>query len=164
MQKADCLKKLEEYKDRPVVIGGSDQGETFYGNLDGHWLFDEDNFLVEVKTNTMDGTYNFNIVAQTISPFVVTCMPYETINYVKAFSTTDPKDIHSLLKNMTPIGTAKSKDEIIKEIESSTVRKACSVRGHNENTEYGGPYGTFNGSIISTERNGVPQKVKDDLL
>ena len=27
MQKADCLKKLEEYKDRPVVIGGSDQGE-----------------------------------------------------------------------------------------------------------------------------------------
>lgn len=164
MLKADCLKKLEEYKDRPVVLGGSDQGETFYGNIDGHWLFDEDNMLVEVKTNTMDGTYNFNVVAQNISPFVVTCMPYETINYVKVFSTHDSKDIHNLMKNMTQVGTSKSKDEVMKDIESSTIRKACSIRGNNENTSYGGPYGPFNGSIISTERNGVPKNVKDDLL
>ena len=164
MQKADCLKKLEEYKDRPVVLGGSDQGETFYGNIDGHWLFDEDNMLVEVKTNTMDGTYNFNVVAQNISPFVITCMPYETINYVKVFRTHDSKDIHDLMKNMTPVGTSKSKDEVMKDIESSTIRKACSIRGNNENTSYGGPYGSFNGSIISTERNGVPKNVKDDLL
>ena len=164
MLKADCLKKLEEYKDRPVVLGGSDQGETFYGNIDGHWLFDEDNMLVEVKTNTMDGTYNFNVVAQNISPFVITCMPYETINYVKVFSTHDSKDIHNLMKNMTQVGTSKSKDEVMKDIESSTIRKACSIRGNNENTSYGGPYGPFNGSIISTERNGVPKNVKDDLL
>ena len=164
MLKADCLKKLEEYKDRPVVLGGSDQGEVFYGNIDGHWLFDEDNMLVEVKTNTMDGTYNFNVVAQNISPFVVTCMPYETINYVKVFSTHDSKDIHNLMKNMTQGGTSKSKDEVMKDIESSTIRKACSIRGNNENTSYGGPYGPFNGSIISTERNGVPKNVKDDLL
>ena len=91
-------------------------------------------------------------------------MPYETINYVKVFSTHDSKDIHDLMKNMTQIGTSKSKDEVMKDIESSTIRKACSIRGNNENTSYGGPYGSFNGSIISTERNGVPKNVKDDLL
>ena len=49
MTKSDVLAKLDQFKDRPVVIGFQDEAIVIHTNVEGHWLFTEGDNLVEVK-------------------------------------------------------------------------------------------------------------------
>lgn len=166
MLKADVLSKLDEYKGRPVQVGLSDEGICLLGNIDNHWLFIDGDNLVEVKTNTSIENYGTATINQQQSPFIVTTVSMDNIVYVRSFIKNDSGDISTMIGSLTPVGTDKSLAEIIKEIEGNTVRKAMSPRGNlntpDVNTK--GTYGAFKGSVISTESDGIPKYLKDDLL
>lgn len=169
MKKEDVLAKLEEYKDRPIEIGLSDEGAMIYANIDGHWLFtDGGDNLVEIKKNSSDGTYGFSSNNQREHPFVITTTPFDAVMYVKVGIKNASGDIAEKTSGLTPVGTDKTLEEIVKAIESDSVRKANSPRG-NLNTPavapggYGG-YGEFKGSAVSTTIDGVPQYMKDSLI
>lgn len=166
MTKADVLAKLEEYKDRPIEIGLSDEGALLYSGIDGHWLFMQGDNLVEVKKNISDGTYGFTSINQQQSPFVMTTVPCEIVNYIRIYITNEPGDIKKTIKDMEVVGVSKSLDEIIKEIEGDSIHKASSPRGNlnvsDVNTK--GSYGRFKGTAVSTSIDGIPGYMKDDLL
>lgn len=166
MTKADVLAKLDEYKDRPIEVGLADEGAMLYSGIDGHWLFVQGDNLVEVKKNTTDGTFGFSTINQNQSPFTVTFAPFDTVNYVKIHIKNTVGDIQNVVGSLEPVGTDKSLDAIIKEIESDSIRKAVSPRGNlnvpDVNTK--GSYGKFSGTVISTEIDGIPKYMKDDLL
>lgn len=166
MTKADVLAKLEEYKDRPIEIGLSDEGALLYSGIDGHWLFMQGDNLVEVKKNISDGTYGFASINQQQSPFVMTTVPCEIVNYIRIYITNEPGDIKKTIKDMEVVGVSKSLDEIIKEIEGDSIHKASSPRGNlnvsDVNTK--GSYGRFKGTAVSTNIDGIPGYMKDDLL
>lgn len=166
MLKADVLSKLDEYKGRPVQVGLSDEGICLFGNIDNHWLFIDGDNLVEVKTNTSIENYGTATINQQQSPFVITTVSMDNVVYVRSFIKNDTGDISTMVGSLTPVGTDKSLDEIIKELEGNTVRKAMSPRGNlntpDVNTK--GVYGAFKGSVISTESDGIPKYLKDDLL
>ena len=166
MNKADVLDLLLEYQDRPVEIGLSDEGAVLYSGIEGHWLFTDGENLIEVKKNFSDGTYGFSSVNQRQSPFSVMTVPFEVINYVRIYIKNEPDDIKHVLGDYAPIGTSKSIDEVIGEIEKDSIRKAMSPRGNlnvaDVNTK--GSYGKFSGTAISTEIGGIPKYMKDDLL
>lgn len=166
MNKADVLAKLEEYKGRPVEIGLSDEGAMLYSGIEGHWLFVQGDNLVEVKKASGDGTYGFSTVNQNQAPFVVTTVPFDIVNYVRANIRNEPGDIKTMLSGLEPVGTDKALDDIIKEIEGDSIRKAMSPRGNLNTPDVNSKssYGTFKGSAISTEIDGIPQYMKDDLL
>ena len=96
----------------------------------------------------------------------MTIVPFEIVNYVRTHIKNEPGDIQTIITNMEPVGVDKTLDEVIKEIESDSIRKAMSPRGNlnvsDVNTQ--GSYGKFSGSAISTEIGGIPQYMKDDLL
>lgn len=166
MTKADVLAKLEEFKDRPVEIGLSDEGALLYSGIEGHWLFVQGDNLVEIKKNSSDGTSGFSSVNQNQRPFTVTIVPFEIVNYVRTHIKNEPGDIQTIVSSLEPVSTDKSLDAIIKEIESDSIRKAMSPRGNlnvdDVNTK--GSYGKFSGTAISTEIGGIPRYMKDDLL
>lgn len=166
MLKADVLSKLDEYKGRPVQVGLSDEGICLFGNIDNHWLFIDGDNLVEVKTNTSIENYGTATINQQQSPFVITTVSMDNVVYVRSFIKNDTGDISTMVGSLTPVGTDKSLDEIIKELEGNTVRKAMSPHGNlntpDVNTK--GVYGAFKGSVISTESDGIPKYLKDDLL
>lgn len=166
MTKADVLAKLEEYKGRPIELGLSDEGAMLYSGIEGHWLFVQGDNLVEVKKNSSDGTSGFSTVNQNQRPFTVTIVPFEIVNYVRTHIKNEPGDIQTIITNMEPVGVDKTLDEVIKEIEGDSIRKAMSPRGNlnvsDVNTK--GSYGKFSGAAISTEIGGIPQYMKDDLL
>ena len=163
MTKADIIAKLEEYKNRAIEIGISNDDAVAYSGIDGHWLFIDDNSLVEVKKNSLSGS--FSTINQQQSPFSVLIIPFENVNYIRTYIRNEPDDIRNVIGGFTPVGD-KSIDDIIKEIESDSVRKASSARGNlnvsDVNTR--GVYGKFTGTAISTDIGGIPQYMKDDLL
>jgi len=166
MNKADVLAKLDKFKGQPVEIGVQDEGIIIHANIDGHWLFVEGDNLVEVKVNSSDGTYGFSSAIQQQNPFKITYFPFEDVYYVRSYIANDPGDIADKLSGLEPVGTDKSFDDIIKEIEGNDIRKALSPRGNLNVSDVapGGPYGTFKGSAVSTSRDGIPQYMKDALL
>ena len=163
MTKADIIAKLEEYKNRAIEIGISNDDAVAYSGIDGHWLFIDDNSLVEVKKNSLSGS--FSTINQQQSPFSVLIIPFENVNYIRTYIRNEPDDIRNVIGGFTPVGD-KSIDDIIEEIESDSVRKASSARGNlnvsDVNTR--GVYGKFTGTAISTDIGGIPQYMKDDLL
>ena len=166
MTKADVMAKLEEYKGRPIELGLSDEGAMLYAGIECHWLFVQGDNLVEVKKNSSDGTSGFSSVNQNQRPFTVTIVPFEILNYVRTHIKNEPGDIQTIITNMEPVGVDKTLDEVIKEIESDSIRKAMCPRGNlnvsDVNTHC--VYGKFSVSAISTEIGVIPQYMKDDLL
>ena len=116
--------------------------------------------------NTPDGAYDFLNTHQSQAPFKVTYCSFDTIAYIRSFITSKPGDIETQISDFTPVGTSKSKDEIITEITGDSIYNAASARGYldNENTAPGTMYGKFRGSILSTDINGVPNNVKDAIM
>lgn len=165
MNKADVMTKLEEYKGRPIEIGLSDEGAMLFAGIEGHWLFVQGDNLVEIRKNISDGNHGFNTINQQQSPFCVMVVPFEVVNYVRSFITNDPGDVKTMTTGLEPVGTDKSLDEIIKELESDPVRKASSPRGYTNNTNAGfdSPYGKFRGSMLSTDIDGIPKYIRDEL-
>lgn len=159
MLKADVLAKLEEYKDQPIVIGLSDEGQVVYSGLDGHWLFVDGDNLVEIRKTTSEGTYGVAGITQFEHPFAMITVPFEFVEYVKVFIPFAPGAIGDAIASLTPAGTSKSLDEIKSEIESDSILKALSPRGNVNVSDVapGGSYGPFRGSAISTSIDGLPK-------
>lgn len=166
MLKADVLSKLDEYKGRPVQIGLSDEGIVLFGNIDNHWLFIDGDNLVEVRTNTSIDNHGTSTINQQQSPFVVTTVSMDNVVYVRSFIKNETGDIKTMIGSLTPVGTDDSIDTILKAIEGNSVRKAMSPRGNLNSSDVNtkGPYGAFKGSIISTDADGIPQYLRNDLL
>lgn len=166
MTKEEILAKIEEYKGRPIIVGLSDAGECLYSGIPGHWLFTQGGFIVEVKVSMAEHMYTIPAISQNIYPFKMTYVPFEIVNYVQTFMGDKPGDIRQLTEDLTPIGTTKTKEEILTEIEGNSVRKTQSVSGNlnDEHVAPGTDYGSFKGSMVSTDKSGLPQYVKDKLL
>ena len=165
MTKTEVLALLEKYKGRVIEIGLSDEGALLHGGIEGHWLFTKGDNLIEVKKNTPDGTYGYASTSQYRSPFVVTTVQFDTVNYVRSYVKTDAGDITTMLDGFTPVATDDTLQEIITAMEGDSIRKASSTRSetYSDQTKYGGEYGTFKGTYISTDLNGIPAYVKQSL-
>lgn len=167
MQREDVIDIIEKYKGKPITLGLADQAVVIWSGIDGHWLFYSDTCLVEIRVNTSSqGLYSHSVVSQTQFPFLITYIQYDTINFIRSYVGTEEGDIQANLEGLTPIHTDKSLQEIAKEIESNSIRKSQSVTGSMNDpvAAPGGTYGSFRGSMISTEINGLPQYVKDKLI
>lgn len=166
MLKADVLKKLELYKDRPIQVGLSDEGIVLFGNIDNHWLFVDGDNLVEVKSNTSIENYGTATINQQQSPFIITTVSMDNIVYVRSYIKNESGDINTIVGSLTPVGTDDSIADILKAIEGNSVRKAMSPRGNLNTPDVStkGAYGAFKGSVISTDSDGIPQYLKNDLL
>lgn len=166
MTREDVLYLFEKYKDRPFEIDLGDSAACMRGNIEGHWLFLKGDGVVEVKKNTTDGSYDVMNTHQSQAPFKVTYCSFDSIAYIRSFITSKPGDVEKQISDFTPVGTSKSKDEIITEITSDSIYNAASARGYldNENTAPGTMYGKFRGSILSTDINGVPNNVKNAIM
>lgn len=165
MTKADVLAKLEEYKDKPVIVGVGDEGIVLYSGIEGHWLFVDGENLVQIKLNSNEGIYGVSGITQQENPFIVITVSFDYVAYVKGFVSAEPGNIAKMTNGMTPIATEKSLDDIRKEIGESTIVKALSPRGNLDvsNVAPGTSYGKFLGSAISTSANGFPKYI-DDLV
>lgn len=165
MTKEEILEKFDEFKGRPIVVGLDESGICLYSGIPGHWVFVSTDFIVEVRVNTLD-TLSVPIMSQNIYPFKITCIPFDDVVYVRTFMGDKPEDIRQLIEDLTPIGTTKTKEEILTEIEGNSVRKSQSVSGNlnDEHVAPGTDYGSFKGSMVSTDKSGLPQYVKDKLL
>jgi len=165
MLKADVLAKLEKYKDSPVLIGLSDEGQVLYSGFKGHWLFVQGDNLVYIKKTSTEGVYGVGGITQQQHPFSLTVVPFDAVEYVKCFLPYGAGVIASALEGLSPVGTSKTLAEIESEIESDDVLKALSPRGNLnvDDVAPGGSYGPFRGSAISTEIGGLP-KYMDDIV
>lgn len=168
MEKSVVLAKLEEYKDRPIEICLSAEGSLLYSGIEGHWLFVKDDALVEIRKNvpTGTGTTGYTGTRQTQNPFIVTSVGWDAIVHVRIFMGQTNEDIVKVLDGLEPVGTTKSMEDITKEIEGDSIRKAVSTRGYlnSDNVAPGSSYGSFKGTTISTDIDGIPQYIKDSLL
>lgn len=167
MNKADVLAKFEEYKGRIIQIGMSDEGHLLFGGITGHWLFVKDDCVVEVKKNTSNiGHYGYDDVTQNVNPFVITTVNFDDILYIRSYFGSKPGEIAEILNGLTPVGTDDDLSDIISQVESDSIRKAASPSGNLNDTHVapGGAYGSFKGSMISTEIGGLPGYVKNALL
>ena len=164
MTKEDIIKKLNDYKDKPIEIGLADEGALLHSGIEGCWLFINGDALVEIKKNTGDGTYGFLGINQQQNPYVVTTVNMDTVNYIRSYIGTD-QEISNELSGLAPISTSKSMEEITKEIQGNSIRKANSPRGFSgfTNVKTGTSYGKFSGSAISTDIDGLP-KAFDNLV
>jgi hypothetical protein len=167
MDKSKVLAKLEEYKDRPIEItidGANDM--TFYGNIEGHWLFDGGDFLVHVVKNVSNGKYEIANLSQREKPFAMHMITYDAVKSIRTYIDKAEGAIKTDLGSFTPIGTSKSITDVLNEIESDSIRKVSSPSGYLnvKETAPNGAYGKFNGSYISTTKEGIPQNVRDELL
>ena len=162
MKKADVIAKLDLYKDRPVEVAINGAGDiTVYGNMEGRWLFDGGDFLIAVATNTPNGRFDLGGTSQREMPFTIINIDYDDVVYVKSFIKYN--EVTDTISALTPVGTDKSIDDIVKEISTSSIMKANSPRGYvqaNYNKP-NGPYGRFRGSAVSTEIDGLPKDIKD---
>lgn len=164
MNKSVVLAKLEEYKDRPIELGLLDVG-CVKGNIEGHWLFDGGDCLIHVEKNVSNASYEIPSLTQREKPFIMTHIYYDDISYVKTYIAPGSGEIDKDLGSFTPIGTSKSSDEILKELQGNSIHKALSPRSFNNVSEVepGSSYGTFKGSVISTSVDGLP-KIYDNLV
>lgn len=164
MNKSIVLAKLEEYKDRPIEIGLLDV-KSIYGNIEGHWLFDGGDCLIHVEKNVSNSSYEIPGLTQRDKPFVMTSIYYEDISYIKSYISPGAGEIEKDLGSYSPIGTTKSKDDVIKELQGNSIHKALAPRSF-QNVDEVAPdsqYGTFKGSVISTSKDGLP-KYYDKLV
>lgn len=164
MNKSIVLAKLEEYKDRPIEIGLLDV-KSIYGNIEGHWLFDGGDCLIHVEKNVSNSSYEIPGLTQRDKPFVMTSIYYEDISYIKSYIAPGAGEIEKDLGSYSPIGTTKSKDDVIKELQGNSIHKALAPRSF-QNVDEVAPdlqYGTFKGSVISTSKDGLP-KYYDKLV
>ena len=162
MKKANVLAKLDLYKDKPVEVAINGAGDiTVYGNIEGRWLFDAGDYLVAVSTNTPNGRFDLGGTSQRELPFNILFIEYDDVVYVKSFI--EYNKVKDTLSTLTPIGTSKSINDVIKEISSSSIMKANSPRGyiHADYNKPNGAYGRFLGSAVSTDIDGLPQDIKD---
>ena len=164
MNKSIVLEKLNEYKNRPVEIGLLDV-KSVYGNIEGHWLLDGGDCLIHVEKNVSNPGYEIPGITQREKPFVITNIYYDDISYIKTYVSPGNGNIQKDLGSYSPIGTDKSLDDIIKEIEGDSINRALAPRGFQnvDNVAPNGSYGTFKGSVISTSIDGLP-KYYDKLL
>ena len=123
MNKSVVLAKLEEYKDRPIEIGLLDV-KSIYGNIEGHWLFDAGDCIIHVEKNVSNPGYEIPGLTQRDKPFVMTSIYYDDISYVKSYISPGSGEIEKDLGSYNPIGTSKSKDDIIKELQGNSIHKA----------------------------------------
>ena len=154
MEKADVLNTLEKYKGRMIQIGLSDDGNMMFSGLDGHWLFTDDTCIIEVKKNTSNGHYGFGEVMQQLNPFIITRANFADIVYIKTYMGKESGEISDFISSLTPVDDRDIND-VIKELESDSIRKANSPMGFSNNEE-NKSYGIFKGSVISTEVGGIP--------
>jgi hypothetical protein len=162
MDKAEVIAKLNLYKDKPVEVAINGAGDiTVYGNMDGRWLFDGGDCLIAIATNTPNGKFDIGGLSQRDYPFTILHIGYDDIVYVKGYIAYDK--VNDTIKNLTPLATDKSINEVVNEIATSSIMKAASPRGFvNANeTAPGGSYGRFMGSAISTNIDGLPKYYKD---
>lgn len=168
MTKEEIVAKLTEYADRPVTLGLADQAVVLHSGIEGHWLFldDENSALTEVKINTSSQGLYSATPNQQEEPFVITTVQMDTVNFIRSYIGGESGSVRTSLTGLAPISTTKSFDDVIKDIESSSVRKASSPTGNLNSPVVapGGSYGSFKGSYLSTEKEGVPKYVKDKLL
>lgn len=164
MNKSVVLAKLEKYKDRPIELGLLDVG-CVKGNIEGHWLFDGGDCLVHVEKNVGNASYEIPSLTQKEKPFIMTNIYYDDISYIKTYIAPGSGEIDNDLGSFTPVGTSKSSDEILKELQGNSIHKALSPRSFNNVSEVepGSSYGTFKGSVISTSVDGLP-KIYDNLV
>ncbi len=164
MNKSIVLAKLEEYKDRPVELGLIDV-KSIYGNIEGHWLFDNGDCIIHVEKNASNPGYEIPGLTQREKPFAITAIHYDDISYIKSYIAPGPGEVEKDLGSLEPLGTSKSKDDIIKEIQGNSIYKALAPRSFQnvEDVAPGSQYGTFKGSVISTSKEGLP-KYYDKLV
>ena len=164
MNKSVVLAKLEEYKDRPVELGLLDV-KSIYGNIEGHWLFDGGDCIIHVEKNVSNSLYEIPGITQRDKPFSITSIYYDDISYIKSYIDPGKGNIQKDLGSYTPIGTSKSGEDIIKEIEGDSINKAIAPRSFQnvDNVAPNGQYGTFKGSVISTSIDGLP-KIYNNLV
>lgn len=166
MNKQDVLAKIEEYKNVPYEIGLADEGVVLHGNVEGHWIFNKGDQLIEIKVNTADGTYGFSNINQKENPFKVTTINFDTINYIRGYINNKKGSIADALNGLTPIGTSLTLSEIQTAMESNSIRKAKSPSGNLNDPHVApdGEYGAFKGSIVGVGRNAIPKYVTDKLI
>ena len=158
MNKSVVLAKLEEYKDRPIELGLLDV-KSVYGNIKGHWLFDGGDCLIHVEKNVSNASYEIPSLTQREKSFIMTAIYYDDISYIKTFISPGAGEIEKDLGSFNPIGTDKSKDDVIKELQGDSIHKVVAPRSF-QNVDDVAPnssYGTFKGSAISTSIDGLPE-------
>lgn len=162
MEKVDVLAKLEEFKDRPIEIY-CDNSIMLYANLPGHWVFTNDNELIEIAKNSSRGLAGVEGMSQNEAPFIITYTTFDMVQYIKGYIPPNSEKIKSIVSGMDPIGTDKSIDDVIKEICQDSIILANSPHGfQNDKRYYDDTYGQFSGTFISKDGK-LPQGLLDSL-
>lgn len=166
MDKAKVLSLLEKYKDTPIEITDAANSLMFYGNMEGRWLFDGGDYLIAVSKNVPNGKYDVAEINQRQRPFTIQYITYDDVISVRSFIDNKPGSVDAIIGSFTPLGTSKSKADVLKEITSDSIYKASSTSGflNEKQNAPDGAYGKFTGSYISTSKEGIPQNVLDKLL
>ena len=165
MQKEIVLAKLKEFAGRPIVVGLADEGVVLYGGIEGHWLFNSGDSLIEIKKNIGDGVSHHGDIDQHIYPFQITTVNFDTINYVRSFIGRESGEIKKFTSGFTPVATKDDLSTIINIIEGDSIHKASAPRGNlnSETVKPNGPFGQWRGVAISTNIEGLP-KYYDDMV
>lgn len=166
MDKAKVLALLNKYKDVPVEVTDAANSTMFYANIEGRWLFDGGDYLIHVSKNTGNGKFAIADIDQRQRPFTIQYITYDDVMSVRAFIDNKPGSARAIISELTPLGTSKSKDEVLKAIESDSIYKASSTSGYLNASETApdGAYGRFTGSYISTSKDGIPKNVLEKLI
>ncbi len=166
MDKAKVLSLLEKYKDVPVEVTDAANSTMFYANIDGRWLFDGGDYLIHVSKNTGNGKFAVADMDQRQRPFTIQYITYDDVISIRAFIDNKPGSARAIISELTPLGTSKSKDEVLKTIEGDSIYKASSTSGYLNAAETAPDtsYGRFTGSYISTEKGGIPKNVLEKLI
>ena len=115
--------------------------------------------LIHVEKNVSNASYEIPSLTQREKPFVMTHIYYDDISYIKTYISPGSGEIEKDLGSFSPIGTEKSKDDVIKELQGDSVHKVLGPRSFQnvDNVAPGSSYGTFKGSAISTSIDGLPE-------
>lgn len=160
MTKDQVLKKLEEYKGRPVEIF-LDNANYMYIGVEGHWVFEDETGLTEIAVNTAGVTPGVAGMTQNESPFVILHTEWDTIQYIRGYIGPYADKIIEITQDLKPIATDKTLKEIQDEIVTSQVMLSKSPTTFNRRDEVAtDSYGQFTGSAISTSKDGVPYAIK----
>lgn len=160
MTRDEVLKKLEEYKDRPIEIF-LDNANYMYIGVEGHWVFEDETGLTEISINTAGITPGVRGMTQNESPFVILHTEWDTIQYIRGYIGPYPDKILEVTNNLTPIGTSKTLTEIQNEIATSRVMMSSHPTGFSNRDEVAtDSYGQFTGTAVSTSKFGVPEAIK----
>lgn len=160
MTKEEVLEKFEQFKGKPIKIF-CDNAIFMYVGIEGHWVFTDDTGVLEIRKNGPADPSGVPGMDQNESPFVITYTEWEHIQYIMGYLPPDTQKITNILQNLTPIGTDKSIDEIIKDITSDRILMSASPRGWiDDERAFSDSYGQFPGFSISTSVNGPDPYVK----